>query len=256
VIVVDNGSTDDSVSRINSAFPEILLLKSEDNLGFSGGNNIGIRHALTVGTDFVWLLNNDTRPSQDALCELVAKASSDERIGATASVCYYSDNPSIVQAWAGSRINLWIGYGRLCTEPHDDEGLDSLNGTSMLISRSALEDVGLLDEGFFLYWEDTDFSLRLRKKGWLIAAAPGSRVLHKVNASTGGNKILLDRHQTASGLRFLRLHSPMPGLAQFLFLSIRFSRRILRLELARCKAVWAGLRDYREKVLHAVGPNS
>lgn len=245
LIVVDNGSTDDSVARIRAAHPDILLLESRTNLGFSGGNNIGIRYALDIGADYVWLLNNDARPDSDALCALVGKADSKERIGAVASICYYADEPSKVQAWAGSRVNLWIGYGRLCTEPHKDDWFHSLNGTSMLVSRAAIEDVGLLDEGFFLYWEDTEFCLRLRKRGWRIAAAPGSRVLHKVNASTGGNKIVLDRYETPSCLRLLRLHSPAPNLAQFLFLTIRFSRRILRLEFARCKAVWAGIQDYR-----------
>jgi GT2 family glycosyltransferase len=82
------------------------------------------------------------------------------------------------------------------------------NATSMPISREDLEDVGLLDEGLFLYWEDTEFSLCLRKKGWRIGAAPESRILHKVSASTSGNKGLLDRYQTASDLRLLGLHFP------------------------------------------------
>jgi GT2 family glycosyltransferase len=104
----------------------------------------------------------------------------------------------------------------------------------------------LLDEGFFLYWEDTEFCLRLRKKGWRIAAAPDSRVLHKVNASTGGDRLILDRYQTASTLRLLRLHSPAPGLAALLFLTIRFARRLLRLQFARCGSVSAGIQDYRQ----------
>ena len=248
VIVVDNGSTDDSVARIESVYPDIPLLKSERNLGFSGGNNVGIRYALDIGADYIWLLNNDARPAPDALSALAAKALSDGGIGAVASICYYADAPSTVQAWGGSRVNLWIGYGRLCTEPHEDNWFHSLNGTSMLIPRAAIEDVGLLDEGFFLYWEDTEFCLRLRKNGWRIAAAPGSRVLHKVSASTGGNKIVLDRHQTASGLRLLRLHSPAPFLASFMFLAIRFARRIARLQFSHCRSVIAGIQDYRRTV--------
>jgi GT2 family glycosyltransferase len=245
LIIVDNGSTAESLARIRSAHPDVLMLESGKNLGFAGGNNIGIRYALAHGADFVWLLNNDTKPAPDAVAALVAKALADERFGAVASICYHADAPSVVQAWAGSRVNLWIGYGRLCTEPHDDGWLHSLNGTSMLIARDALKDVGLLDEGFFLYWEDTEFSLRLRKKGWRIAAAPGSRVLHKVSASTAGNKLLLDRYQTSSGLRLLRLHSPAPVLSSLLFLAIRFARRIVRLQFNRCSSVIAGIQDYR-----------
>jgi GT2 family glycosyltransferase len=248
VIIVDNGSSDDSLARIRSAHPDVLLLESSENLGFAGGNNIGIRYALAHGADYVWLLNNDTQPAPDAAAALVAKALTDKRLGAVASICYYADAPSVVQAWGGSRVNLWIGYGRLGTEPHDDNWLHSLNGTSMLIARTALQDVGLLDEGFFLYWEDTEFCLRLRKKGWRIGAAPGSHVLHKVSASTGGNKLLLDRYQTASGLRLLRLHSPAPVLSSFAFLAIRFARRILRLQFNRCSSVVAGIQDFRGTV--------
>ena len=127
--------------------------------------NIGIRYALAHGADYVWLLNNDTKPTPNAVSALVAKALADERLGAVATICYHADAPSVVQAWGGTRVNLWIGYGRLCKESREDDWLHSLNGTSMLISREAMVDVGLLDEGFFLYWEDTEFSLRLRKKG-------------------------------------------------------------------------------------------
>ena len=248
VIVVDNGSTDDSIARIRTAHPDILLLESEDNLGFAGGNNIGIRYALAHGAEYLWLLNNDTKPAPDALCALVAKILTDRSIGAVASICYFADAPSTVQAWAGGRVNLWIGYSRLSTVPHGDDWFHTLNGTSMLVARTAIEDAGLLDEGFFLYWEDTEFCLRLRKKGWRIVAAPDSRVLHKVNASTGGNKLLLDRYQTASGLRLLRLHSPAPRLAPFLFLGVRFVRRLLRLQFSRCRSVCAGARDHYDAV--------
>src|SRR5205823_11708222 len=88
--------------------------------------------------------------------------------------------------------------------------------------------------------------LRLREKGWRIAVAPDSRVLHKVNASTGGNRALLDRFETASTLRVLRLHSPVPRLAMLLFLTARFARRCLRLQFSRCRSVWLGIQDYRK----------
>lgn len=242
-IVVDNGSSDDSIARIRAAYPNFLLLESGKNLGFAGGNNIGIRYALSQGADYVWLLNNDTKPAPEALTALVAKARTDSRIGAAASICYYADEPSTVEAWAGAQVNLWVGYGRNSKVPRNDDWFHSLNGTSILVARAALEDAGLLDEGFFLYWEDTEFCLRLRKKGWRLAAAPDSLVLHQVNASTGGNRLLLDRYQTSSGLRLLQLHSPFPRVASTLFLAMRVGRRLLRLEFARCLSVWAGVQD-------------
>jgi hypothetical protein len=248
LVVVDNGSTNDSVARIRAARPDILLLESGKNLGFAGGNNIGIRYAVARGVDYLWLLNNDTVPAPDALSALVEKALTNKRIGATGSICYYADRPETIQVWAGARANLCIGYVRNTTEPHKDSWFHSLYGASMLVSRSAIEDVGLFDEGFFLYWEETELCIRLRKRQWRLAAAPESRVLHKVNASTGGNKLILDRYFTASGLRILRLHSPIPHLAMFLFLAMRFFRRIVRFQFSRCKSVWTGVLDYRRMI--------
>lgn|SRR5215472_1542340 len=248
VLIVDNGSTNDSVAMIREAHPDVVVLENGSNLGFAGGNNVGIRYALAHGADYVWLLNNDTAPDPEALTSLVAKAATNKRIGAVASICYYADNQSAVEAWGGAHVNLWVGFGRNSTRPRPDDWFHSLNGTSMLISREALEDVGLLDEIFFLYWEDTEFCLRLRKNEWKIAAAPDSRVIHKVHGSTGDNKLALDRFQTASGLRLLRLHSPLPYLSMLLFLSTRFTKRVLQLQFARCRSVWLGIQDYRQKL--------
>ena len=244
VVVVDNGSTDDSVARIAAAFPEVTLLKSDKNLGFAGGSNIGIRHALAHGADYVWLLNNDTIPSPETLSGLVAKALTGTKIGAVASICYYADSPSTVQVWAGARVNLWLGYSRNATEPQKDNWFDALYGASIMIQRAALEDVGLLDPGFFFYCEETEFCLRLRKKGWSIAAAPDSIILHKAGASLGSDSNLSDRYFTASGLRILRLHSSVPRLAMTLFLTLRLSRRLLRLNFSGCRCVLAGVQDY------------
>lgn len=248
ITVVDNGSTNDSALRIRAAHPDVLLLESDRNLGFAGGYNIGIRHALAKAADYVWLLNNDTKPAPDALWALVAKASTDRRIGAVASICYHMRDPAVVQAWAGARVNLLIGYVRNSTKPRHDHWFDALYGASLLVSRPAIQEVGLLDEGFFVYWEETELCLRLRKRGWLLAAAPESRILHKVAASTGGNSRVLDRYFTASGLRILHLHSPAPPVAMFIFLTVRFMRRLLRLQFSQCKSVWAGLQDYRRSL--------
>lgn len=243
IVVVDNGSTDDSVLRICTSFTKVTLLKSDKNLGFAGGNNIGIRYALDHGSECVWLLNNDTKPAPDALSALVAKANADEQIGAVASICYYADSPASVQVWGGARVNLWCLYSRNATKPKEDDWFDALYGASMLIRCAALKDAGLLDPGFFLYCEETEFCLRLRKKGWRIAAAPDSIVLHKAGASSGTSPFR-DRYFTASGLRILRLHSPAPSLAMASFLTVRMARRVLTLNFSGCRSVWAGIKDY------------
>jgi len=246
VVVVDNGSTNDSIARIRAAHPAIPLLESGRNLGFAGGNNIGIRYALARDAEYVWLLNNDTEPAADALTALVGKAIAGPRIGAVASVCYYADSPSTVQVWAGTRVNLWIGYARNSTVPHPDDWFHALYGASILLRSEALREAGLLDEGFFHYMEETELCLRLVKKGWRLAAAPDSKILHKVGGSTGSKSPVLDRYFTTSGLRILRLYSPAPAIAMFLFLAARFARRLARLQFSRCGEVWAGIADYRK----------
>jgi GT2 family glycosyltransferase len=226
-----------------------VLIQTGANLGFAGGNNVGVRYALGDSeAEFIWLLNNDTIVAPAALSALVAKALTDQRIGAVASICYYANAPSTVQVWAGARVQLWIGFARNSVKPRRDSWFQSLYGASILIARTAFEDVGLLDEGFFLGWEETEFCVRLRKKGWRLAAAPASHVFHKVNASTGGNKLALDRYFTASGLRIIQLHAAAPRLAMVLYLAGRFTLRFLRFEFARCRGVWEGVKDYRRKL--------
>jgi GT2 family glycosyltransferase len=243
-IVVDNGSTNDSVERIQAAHPEILLLATGGNLGFAAGNNHGIRYGLEHGAEYIWLLNNDTKPAPDALSALVRKAEADPALGEVGSVLRYMDRPEVVQAWGGGRVNTWIGYSWRADKLIEDEWFHDLLGASILIRGRALEQVGLLDERFFLYWEDSEFGFRLRKFGWKLGVAADSNVLHKVNASTAGNRPLLDRYFTASGILFLRLYSPFPLFSIPVFLALRVGKRIVHGKFQNLRAVALGVSDY------------
>jgi len=232
----------------NAACPNVplILIQNEANCGFAAGSNVCIRYALgDTNSKYFWLLNNDTVVEKTALSELLAKTLTDPYVGAVGSICYFADAPSTVQSWAGAHMSLWTGYTRGTTAPRSDGWFHALYGASLLITRTALEDVGLLDPGFFMYLDETDFCIRLRKKGWRLAAAPDSRVMHKVNASTKGNSLIRDQYYTTSVLRILRLHSPAPRLAMSLFLMARFARRLLWLKFSSCRSVWAGIHDYR-----------
>jgi GT2 family glycosyltransferase len=242
-------SKEESATSHAAVDPQLVLIHTGANLGYAGGNNTGIRYALTdPDCKFVWLLNNDTLVKPETLPALLAEAWKDTSIGAVSSVCYYAKDPTRVEAWGGARVNLWIGFARNTVVPQANSWFDSLYGASMLIRRQALDDIGFLDEGYFLYWDETDFCLRLRKANWKLAVAPESRLLHRVNASTGGNMQVIDRYFTASGMRILRLHSKAPNFAIGWFLAVRFARRIARLEFARCKSVWKGIQDYRDRM--------
>ena len=185
VIVVDNGSTDDSASRLRRQFPALELIETGKNLGFAGGCNVGIRQALDQGADFIWLLNNDTTVDPGALQALVDKARENQRIGAVGSAIYFMDEPQRIQAWGGGYINLWLGRSEHFLKRISDRQIQFLTGASLLLSRPALQAVGMLDEGFFMYWEDADFCFRLRRAGLQLAVAGRSIVWHKGSDDLG-----------------------------------------------------------------------
>lgn len=210
-VVVDNASGDDSVSRIRTGRPDIDLIEAGGNLGFSGGCNVGIRHALEHGADYVWLLNNDATVDAGTLGAMVDLAEREKTIGAVGSVLYYMDRPDMVQAWGGGWIDYWKGQAGHYLTSVPEAKLQYLTAASILIRRKAFGDVGLFDENnFFMYWEDVDFSSRLRKCGWRLAVAVNSHVLHKENGSTGKVNLLRDSYYAASAVRFFRLHAQFP----------------------------------------------
>lgn len=236
VVVVDNGSTDDSVERIRKACPSVPVIESGGNLGFASGCNVGIRHALSRGADYVWLLNNDTVVDASALAAMVERAERDEGVGAVGSLIHYMDHPERVQAWAGGYINFWLGRSRLYTMPTEESALDFISGASILIRREALQSVGFLDEDFFMSWEETDFCFRLRSAGWKLAAAPASLVYHKGSASFLGRSHVLDAYFTQSARRFFRKHGRFPTLSLWTGVSLSMLKRIL---LGRWRSVFA-----------------
>jgi GT2 family glycosyltransferase len=244
LLVIDNGSTDGSVEQIRRAYPEVALIETGRNLGFGAGANIGLRRALERGADFVWLLNNDTEPHPQALTELVTKACTDPALGAVGSVMRYLHDPQRIQAWGGGKVSHWVGHSYHALTPQQDAWFDYMTAASVLLSRRALEDVGLFDEQFFLYWEDVDLAFRMRARGWQLGVAAGSSVLHKENASTGGDRNTVARHSTASGMHFLAKHSPLPWLSVPLFICMRAARRLASGQIRDIGSITAGVRDY------------
>ncbi len=241
VIVVDNGSTDDSVFHIRRRFPDVELLETRRNLGFSAGCNVGIARALEHGADFVWLLNNDTTVDPQALTGLVRTAMSDRRTGATGSAIYSARRRRHLDAWGGGRVNFWLGRSRHAVRPVPDGAIHFLTGASILISRPVLERVGLLDEGFFMYWEDADYCYRLRRAGYKLAVAGESRIWHKGSASVGKASPQMDTYFNASAARFFRRHSRVPQFSLWTGVLLRLMKRILAGKWDHARAVWAGV---------------
>ncbi|HEX5852420.1 MAG TPA: glycosyltransferase family 2 protein [Solirubrobacteraceae bacterium] len=193
VVCVDNGSTDGSQAAVRERFPGVALIEAGANLGYSGGNNLGIRHALERGADWVVLVNNDATVAADVITGFAVAVHERQRAGILAGKVYFADRPQTIW-FAGQRVRELVGYsgrprgyGRRDGPRYEHvEPTDRAVGALMAISREALEAVGLLDDDLFAYVEDVDWALRVRHAGLEVVFAPGARAWHRVSASTGG----------------------------------------------------------------------
>jgi GT2 family glycosyltransferase len=189
IIVIDNNSPDDSCS-ILSKIPEIILIKSTVNGGFSAGNNIGINYALENDCEYILLLNNDTIVDQNFLNQIFTGICNDTIN--VPKIYYYSDPNRLW--YAGGTIDYKRGLQYHYGENDIDTGqyskekfVNYATGCCMLIPVSVLKKVGLLDEQFFMYWEDLDYSIRLNNANVKIHYIPDAKVWHKVGMSSGVN---------------------------------------------------------------------
>ena len=183
IILVDNGSVDDSVETVRRRFPWVLLIENEQNLGYTGGNNIGMQHALKQGADYVWLLNNDTVVEPDVLGKLVFEAEACPEAGLISPVVRYYDDPEKIQ-YIGACPDFRTFSFNPVTEPAalDDplvQRILMLYGTALFIRRSVIETIGFLNERYFAYQEDFDYSLRALQANFRTMVMPDTYILHK-----------------------------------------------------------------------------
>jgi GT2 family glycosyltransferase len=175
--------------------PQLVLIRTGENLGFAGGNNVGLRYVLARDDfDYVWLLNNDTVLEPEALKAMLNRMDADSSIGICGSTLLRYDSPDRIQARGGAYYCKWIGLpwhiGQLecgedeVNEEHVERWMNYVIGASMLVSRHFLEDVGLMGEEYFLFFEETDW-MRRAKGRYRLAYAKNSRVFHKVGRSIG-----------------------------------------------------------------------
>jgi len=183
IIVVDYGSTDDSVAVIRAQFPDVVILQTGQNLGFTGGNNVGIRHAVATGADYIYLLNNDTLVESDALASLVEAAEADPGAGLLAPVIHDFDPPQAIW-FAGSSLNLrkgaaWHDNTRQPLREEPPYEVPWVTGCAMLVRAAILRDLEGFDDRYYLSWEDVDLSLRVRNAGHRLLVVPKARIYHK-----------------------------------------------------------------------------
>jgi GT2 family glycosyltransferase len=217
VIVVENGSPDQSLARLRSAPGIDALIESSKNLGFGGGCNLGIAQARAAGCKYVWLLNNDCNPKPDALAALLESLRSHPKAGAAGSLIFRDLDCTDLVCWGGGNVSFLSGQPRQRKTPGD---VNFLTAASMLVRLDALAAIGDFDERFFLYWEDTDLSFRLRRAGWTLEVADASQVRHAISASTVKLGPDLTRYFNNGAYLFFVRHAKLPWvpiLANFCF---------------------------------------
>jgi GT2 family glycosyltransferase len=185
VVLVDNASHDDSVSRLRTAFPEIHLIANRENLGFAQGNNVGIAHLLAQGCEYVMLLNDDAEVGPDTISRLVEYAEHHPDVGIVGpTICYFAE-PRVIWSAGGavtphgepSHLDVDQDVSVVGTEPRD---VAYVTGCAILAKRAVVEKVGVLDNRFFIYFEETEWCARALKAGFRIVHVPEAVMWHKV----------------------------------------------------------------------------
>jgi GT2 family glycosyltransferase len=253
-ICVDNGSSDGSDDRVAERFPDVELIRTGDNLGFAGGNNVGIRRALERGADWVLLLNNDAVADAGVPAALERAALKRPDAGVLACKVFFAEPPDVLM-YAGGRVNLALGYwGRQDGFGRRDDGsydtpkdVDRATGAAMAVSRAALERAGLLDEALFAYAEDAEWCIRIRKAGLAVVFAPEAKVWHVGSASTGGLRSPTSLYyETRNMIVVAERHRRLPRGARGLRRAVVVGAHLLAARnLAGLRAVVAGWRDAR-----------
>ncbi len=216
LLVVDNGSIDSSEERIRMWAIEkghsVEIIQTGANLGFTGGNNAGLKYALREkDCDYLWILNNDTVIDKNALRALVNCIESAPSIGMAGSKLLYYTEPSKIQNAGGCKIAPCLGNSVVVANNVLDDGSwespfepDYINGASLLVKKEVVEKIGLFDENYFLYWEDADWGVRARRAGYKLIYCPESRVFHKEGGTGGKLNPLTDYYWTRNGLYFVK----------------------------------------------------
>ncbi len=216
VIVVDNGSKVDEAVEIKKRYPHVIVIRSEQNLGFAGGNNLGIKEAKGK---YLYFINNDTLMYQrenrekvkNSLQALIDRLESSDKIGVVCPKIYFSWEEKLIQ-FAGytplSRVtirNRAIGCGEKDKGQHDTpHPTPYAHGAAMMVRRKAVEKAGLMPECYFLYYEELDWSMMMRRAGYDIWYEPAATIYHKESQSTGQNSPLRTFYITRNRLLYVK----------------------------------------------------
>jgi len=209
VILVDNGCSENHESLFRSAYPELVYIRSEINLGFAGGNNLGIKAAKG---DFLLLLNNDTEVTSNLIEELSSELESNQDIGMISPLILYYDHPEIIQYAGFTEMNYLLarnsGIGSMekNTGQFDDDSRETgfCHGAAMMCRRRDLEIIGFMEEQFFLYYEELDWCEKFKRAGKKIWFTGRTQIFHKESMSVGKESIIKTYFMTRNRMLYIR----------------------------------------------------
>ncbi len=220
VIVIDNASFPNPIEQLHKEYPDIEIIQNKKNYGYTGGNNIGIKRALELGAKFIWLLNNDAIVEENCLDALIREATNDPQIGLVSPVICAVDNKDYL-IYCGSFID---------TSNQKRESTNNLEmlyewrlskskrimlwGTALLLSRTLVERIGLLDDNFFAYYEDMDYSLRSINAGFKDLIVVNAKIFHQ-NMNAGLRKPHYYYYMTRNEYYFWMKHLPKKNKIKF-----------------------------------------
>lgn len=237
IVVVDNCSMDNSVAILRERFPEVIIIESKENLGFAGGNNLGIKLALTNNANYVLLLNNDTVVNENFLGNMVEAFEKNKNIGIVGGKILYYDEKEII-SHAGGYIDMFrfttVHYGDGSNKSDKlfnvEKEVGFVSGCLMLIKAEVFENIGLINEEYFMYYEDTDYCIKVLDGGYKIIYNPRAEIYHRISRSGGGaDSPFFIKYNTRNRIIFMNKFRDKVGGLKFAFSKIYiYGTRIFR----------------------------
>ena len=256
ILLVDNGSLDDSFERLNASFPQIKFLQTGENIGYAGGNNRGIERALNSDINYVLILNNDTILDARSVSKLVDVAEeANQKVGGVVPKILYYDQPDRIW-YAGGEFSPMRGLGIHWREGDLDQSDDEettrevtfMTGACCLFSAEALRELKGFDEDFFAYVEDAELSLRMTDAGYQMYYQPEARILHRCPPLGSPPSPFQIRQRDRNRRRIMRKHGSLrqrlPFLVRFCITrAILFMRYTITGDWQRAQAILSGMRE-------------
>jgi GT2 family glycosyltransferase len=251
VIIIDNASTEDASELFLDVFPQVKIIRNDVNLGFSGGNNSGIRAA---SGEYLFIVNNDTEFTAGLIESLLETFYKNPNAGIVCPKFHYYFNKGVIEYAGYKRVNVFTGRNGMIGTGEIDRGQYDIirktsyaHGGAMMVRKSAVEKVGLMPEQFFLYYEELDWSVNFRKKGYSIYLQPSALIYHKESMTTGKASPLKTFYLTRNRILFMRRNSTVLAFSVFLLYFTLFTipknslQYLLMRQTSHFKSFWKGI---------------